>query len=364
MPLSERRQGTPVPPAAARVEPPHAWMSRYSALRAELGVVVAVLAIVFGGLFWLAKTMFSIRAGKGAPFGTCVRTDRHVATWIQTLEPYVPSLHRDHGKDRYTLSVLLVPLDGGEPRVVPVHRGLAPSEYALARVLGSHGGELWVEARGVSAIRLDTFAVRAHDGPVPDAVRPDPRSRLQPDPSGLLAAGYIAAPGVWIGACSRAELAREYAIGKFVRRVESSNGTKLARRLHRARLEPDDTGRYHRITAVEPLGDAEYVGAAFLRPAGGAEPYRLADPAGALLLFTSDAGLAGTLVVARTDDAGALLWRTDTGIDRFTLQQILPGATSTAFVGTRPRVPDRVPEPLLVLVDHMTGARTEHSLWR
>jgi hypothetical protein len=79
---------------------------------------------------------------------------------------------------------------------------------------------------------------------------------------------------------------------------------------------------------------------------------------------TSAPGRAGTLVVARTDDGGDVLWRTDTGIDRFTLQQILPGATTTAFVGTRPREPDRVPEPLLVLVDHATGARTEHTLWR
>ncbi|MCC7063740.1 MAG: hypothetical protein IT456_13115 [Planctomycetes bacterium] len=59
-----------------------------------------------------------------------------------------------------------------------------------------------------------------------------------------------------------------------------------------------------------------------------------------------------------------MLWQVDTGIERFALAQILPGADRTAFLGTKPRRPDKVPQPLLVLVDHTSGRLVTHSLWR
>jgi len=58
---------------------------------------------------------FSFDPGKGTPIGSSVRTDTHIATLIQTLEPYVPSLNRDHGEDTYRISLFRVPLDGAEP---------------------------------------------------------------------------------------------------------------------------------------------------------------------------------------------------------------------------------------------------------
>lgn len=56
--------------------------------------------------------------------------------------------------------------------------------------------------------------------------------------------------------------------------------------------------------------------------------------------------------------AGALIWMKNT------LQQVLPGAQISAFAGTRPPVPDKVAEPLVVLVDHATGELVTRSLWR
>lgn len=353
-----------VAPVATGAQSPHAWIGRYRALRGRLALVAALAALVLGAIAWLARHVFSIRPGKGAPVGECVRTDAHVATWIRTLEPYVPSLHRDGSKDRFALSVLLLPLDGGPARDVPVHRGLAANEFALARILGADGGTLYAEARGVTAIGLDTFVAREHGGPLPAAVRPGANGRLRLDPADLLAAGRVAADGTWIGFHSDAELARDVAVGRTVRRVVRAEGGKPLRRCHRAQLEPDASGRYLRITSIAPLGELELVGAALLRERADAEPLQLAEPAGALVVGASDAGLAATLVVVRIDERGGVVWRADTGIDRFTLQQILPGAGSTAFVGTRPREEGRVPEPLLVLVDHATGALTTHSLWR
>ena len=64
------------------------------------------------------------------------------------------------------------------------------------------------------------------------------------------------------------------------------------------------------------------------------------------------------------DTEGKFIWKVDTGIDRFKLEQILPGKDSFAFVGTRPPIPDKVSEPLLVIVDNTTGAIAVHSLWQ
>lgn len=102
--------------------------------------------------------------------------------------------------------------------------------------------------------------------------------------------------------------------------------------------------------------------AAFLRPGRTDVPIRLDYPAGALMRFTAAAGPRGTPVVVRVDDTVQLRWRGDTGIDRFQLRQILPGAKITAFVGTRPPVPDHVSEPLLVIVDDDSGSRVTHSV--
>lgn len=350
-------------PQANAPEPPHLWYRRYQSLRRKLALVVAAAALCVGGILWLAKTMFSIQPGKGTPTGWTVRTDRHVATWIQTLEPYIPSLHRDHSKDRYALAVCVVPLDGGAARLVPVHRNLTPNQFALARILGSDGSSLWVEAHEVSAIDLQTWRVRTPAGPIPRDLAGTPTARLRPDPLACLAAGYLLDDDRWLGLLAPDEVARSYGPRQFVRRVVPAVAAKVQRQFHRASVERDDSGKYFRVAAIDAIAPQQYFDAAFLRRNGEAEPFRLQQPSGALMVHTSAPGLGGTLVVARTTDDGALVWQRDTGLDRFALQQILPGETVTAFVGTRPREPDRVPEPLLVLVEHATGAAYSHSMW-
>ena len=94
------------------------------------------------------------------------------------------------------------------------------------------------------------------------------------------------------------------------------------------------------------------------------EPLRLTNPDSALMIHTSAPGQAGTLVVSRVDMQGKLLWSTDTGLHRFSLKQILPGEDVLAFVGERPPIPDKLSEPLIVLVDTQTGKLTTYTLWR
>ena len=72
----------------------------------------------------------------------------------------------------------------------------------------------------------------------------------------------------------------------------------------------------------------------------------------------------GTLMLARVDPAGKVLWKADTGIERFKLAQILPDARFMAFIGTRPPVPDKVSEPILVVVDNESGVASTVSLWQ
>lgn len=69
-------------------------------------------------------------------------------------------------------------------------------------------------------------------------------------------------------------------------------------------------------------------------------------------------------MVARVDLDGTERWNVDTGIERFGLQQILPGMEVCALVGTRPSVPDKLSEPLLSVVYNATGAVKTCSLWR
>ena len=90
---------------------------------------------------------------------------------------------------------------------------------------------------------------------------------------------------------------------------------------------------------------------------------RRTDPESLLLVHTSAPGLNGTLRLARVETSGNVMWNVDTGIDRFHLTQILPGERSTAFIGTRPAIPGKVSEPLLVIVDHRQDTVTTHSLW-
>lgn len=69
-------------------------------------------------------------------------------------------------------------------------------------------------------------------------------------------------------------------------------------------------------------------------------------------------------MVARVDLDGSARWSADTGIERFGLQQLLPGMDQCAFVGTRPPVPNKLSEPLVVIVDNASGSVSTHSLWR
>ncbi len=349
----------------ARAADTTSWIRRLSRLRARLGLGVLLVALAVVGGVWFRRAVM-IDPGKSAPIGFSFRTDRHVATLLQRLVPYVPTPNRDHSKDMYRVSVLVTPLDGSAARVVPIEGSVSASVLALAKVLGVHGDTLWFRAGEIGAVDLSTFSQVANAEASRVAALPQPTglAALGPKVEHHLGAGLLRSPTEWLGVHTEAEVAGGFRPTRFVKRVERADATKLPRRLYRGILDADAGGPYHRILSMTPLGNAQYVNAAFLRAHDTAEPIVLADPAGVLMLFNTDAGYQSTVSIARVNVDGTLVWAHDTGIDRFLLQQILTGDGSTVLIGPRPAVPNKVSEPLMVIVSHATGTLRVESLWR
>jgi len=348
---------------AARPKDDAAWYHRLRRLRVRLALGVGVLTVGAALYSLLSKTAFTIDPGSGTPVGLSVRTDRHIATLIRTLEPYTPSPDRDHGKDTYRYSLFLVPLDGSGPELIPIGGGYPASTSGRAKILGSDGRVLWFDLDGAGGVDLERKAALAPaDGREP--ALPRPASPFPPSPDRHLSAGFITGAGQWLGLHSEEEIRGEFAPKTFVRRVAPQASRKQMRRFYRGTLDAPVDDTYHRILSMAPIREAGYFNAAFLRFDEAAEPLRLSNPEGALMLHTSGPGSDGTAVIARVDLEGNVLWSVDTAIDRFALSQILPGEYVFAFVGTRPPVPGKVSEPLLVIIANATGGATTRSLWR
>lgn len=356
----------------AQVAPDVAFVRRFNRMKARIGLVGLVVALIVVALLWLRDTLLTIAPGAGTPIGRAVRFEAGdasaggIAMLIRTLEPYVPSLSRNHGEDRYSVGVFIVPLDGAAPRLVPISGGHTGQSLALARILGSDGRTLWLDAAGrVGGVDLQRFELlRGAAGP-PAGLPGANRLPFEPDTDVHRAAGYFTGEDTWLGLHADADVERSLTTRHTLRPIVSAESARQMRRLYRGTVggEVFATGS-RRIRAMEPIGEAAYLNAAFLRRDARSEPIRLRDPDGALMLYTSRAGLAGTVAVARVDDEGAIVWSADTQLDAFALEQILPGEDTTAFIGTRVRVPGKVPEPLLVLVEHASGRLATHSLWR
>lgn len=346
-------------PSAPRRFDHGAWMN----LREKLAMGIFALVLALGGLLWLKNKFLVIDPGKGTPLGLTVRTDQHIATFIQTLIPYTPSLNRNHGEDRYRLSLFVVPLDGSTPRMVDIQPDPAPSAFHLAKILGSDGRILWFDVGELGGVDLTTYKL-VRPGEVRERFTSPPRWPLTPSIEIHLSAGFQVSSNTWFGLHSKQEVEGEFAPRKWLRQVVSAENGQQLRRFHRGELDPDSTTEYRRILSMTPLGEAEFLNAAFLRMDDKSEPLRLGEPDGSVMIYTSNPGRTSTLMMARVDLTGTVLWSVDTGLDRFDLQQILPGKTSMAFVGMRPPVPNKVREPLLVIVDVRTGKVESYSLWR
>lgn len=406
--------GTP-PPAPALLRSPTqeqksaAFVRRYSTLKAMVGIGLLVITIVAGAVFWIGKKTLLVTAVSGVPLNECVRTDQHIASLIQTTDPHAVEISGRGGNTTTSVSIVLIPLDGSKPQLIPVANGLNGNSLGLSRIMGSDGHTLWFDAAGLNGVRLSDYELITSkdlreanpsldptwwedprgmglvDGRLhimrddrsaaialdpaslkasPTSPKPSNRHFGRRSPADNLASGCIRTSGTWLGLLSEEELGGAYQVGKWVRSVEHADDAKVLRRLYKAGTESATDGEHHRIRSIAPLDSTTYLNGAFVRMDRKSEPIRLNDPDGLLMLYTSAPGQQGTAMAARIDDEGRILWTADTGIDRFKLEQILPGPGTTAFVGPRPPTPGKLSEPLVVIVEHGTGKISTHSLWR
>lgn len=392
------------PPAATGVVRRRPFLSK-STLMLILAAVILTLAVVGFGV----KSLFSVRVPHGAPLGDSARAGDAIVTLIQTLEPYVPSLHRQPGNDRYRLALFVQPVDATQRgRLLPIARELTAESFHLARILGYDGTNVWLNAHRLVGVDLRTGKLRGEDelaqsnpslpeawddprrftfegrlrftsedrqrvfeiDPVTLAATPvQPRRGSAPSPFApkleqFLSAGARPTPTEWIGVLSQTEAERHYQPGSWLRPLNRAEDAKQLRRLYRGQLGPELDRGNRAILSLAPVAEAEFLNAAFVCSGADAEPLRLAAPDGFLMAYTSAPGLQGTLRVARVDTTAKIAWDTDTGLDRFKLAQVLPDPRVTVFVGTRLPVPDKVSEPLLVFVDTATGKISTVSLWQ
>jgi hypothetical protein len=401
--INIRQSGSPSP----AIGTPRLF-ARAAENKSRFMLIAAIGLIVAAAVVWGAKQVMSIRVPHGTPVGDSLRAGGEIATLIQTLERYVPSLHRNPDEDRYSLSLFLYPVNGSAPgRVIPLAKSRRAQEAIHAKLLGSDGRSVWIYSNGIGAVELATgkrigpTELRAANPTLATSLEqarfsfaqrlriesPDRRNVWEIDPQSLqaypvreertgtvfplrpsieqfLSSGVRPSPTEWLGLHSTREAERDFKPRSWLTRASRAADAKELRRFHRGQLGPELERGNREIIAMTPVPGDEYLNAAFVRSGPDADPLRLSEPDGFLMVFTSAPGLAGTLVVARVDRGGTIAWKVDTGIDRFKLAQILPDTHFIAFTGTRPPVPDRVSEPILVSVDTRSGRLAATTLWK
>lgn len=394
--------GAPVP--LSTNNPHWAFRERKAKIMTIIAVVVLLLAAVAVG----AKSLLSVRSASGAPLGESVRTPEHVATLIQTLESYMPTLHRDPKNDRYRLALLLTPQDGSSPgKMVPIVEQRPVNEFMLVRILGCDGTTVWFNFGGIRGVNLKTrklvgAAELRRANPLldetwddsrrfefnqrlrftsadrqqiyeiaPDTLQATPTTRKPvefptgPKVADFLTTGVRPTPTEWLGVHSAKSAAGYYAVGTRLWAVNRAEDAKEQRSFYRSQLGPEVEPGKRDVLTQDRVSTDEYLNAAFVRSGPEpADPLRFTGPESFLMGYTSKPGLQGTLILARVDGAGKLLWKTDTNIDRFQLRQILPHPRYPAFIGVRPNGPNEVVGPMMVVVDVETGKASTVSLWQ
>jgi len=322
------------------------FVFRFIKVKMILAIVLIVGALAAAGLIKL----ISLPPSVGTPLANSVRVGNNIVTLIESLEGYIPSMHRNPMNDRYSVALFVAPVDDPtNGRMIPICKGLESGDLRLAHVIGFDGINLWCDLGQLKGVNLKT-------GEIVDAVKlreanpsldeywddlrritcykrlrvttPDWKRFFEIDPETLKAAPVRVEPGVV-----------ERGLGNPL------SGPKLA-------------------SFLKPLEKAGYLHAAIVRSGPDAEPLRLSDPDGFLMIYTAGPERGATLMVARVTAEGKVIWKADTGIDRISLKQILPDKSFPAFVGTRPPVPDKVSEPLVVIINTQSGEISPRSLWR
>ncbi|MCB1123780.1 MAG: hypothetical protein KJT03_19655 [Verrucomicrobiae bacterium] len=385
-----------------KTNPPGLNRQKFYLLGAAVGIVVAIIALGVGLIFTGPQP-------KGIPLSASVRAGDHIVTLIQTQEAYIPSLHRNPEKDRYRVDMFCYPVDGSGPeRTHSIGRDYRYSELQFARIVGFDGKTVWYAIDTIEGIEIKSGKkIRAEDlqqaNPAIKETWDDPRRfsfnerlrlstpdrreayeinpdslgatpvKIDPAPSSLalapkleqyLSQGVRVGPTEWLGLLSKGEAETEFKPNSRIRPDARASNSKDVRVLYRGNLGDEITRGNQQLLSLTPVTEDSFLNTAFIRSGAEAPPIRLSAPDGFLFIYTSNPGLKGTLMAGRMDASGTLIWKTDTGLDRFRLQQILPDTRYLVFVGPPLPEPDVVSPILLAILDTETGALSSVSLNR
>lgn len=361
-----------------------------------MSAILAVTMLAVASLMLAGCTVRTI----GSPEGPSLVSEEYVVTLIRKQDPYVPSLHRDTSKDRYGYFLLLTPLDGGsgkrlvsllpEPsstlpfglgRLIPGGTGRDRRSLLVgekAQLLGVDGNVVWIlrhdllaydlrahrlvgldELRGLNPAMEQLWAHARYDfvGGHLRVASPDLKFGFQMDPetlkgsptAKLRSAGTLPeSPASYL--CDRGELTPGIWLG-----LETQDTGRESRRSYRIRRGPD-------ARSAEPVPGQPYLGAAFLRASRNAGPLRLSNPDGFVMAYQSGPWPTGSLTLARVGKSGQPTWLADTRIAE--VEQYLPGTAKVVVRGKGPKIPDKVQDPVLAIVDTATGAISVSVLWQ
>jgi len=373
---------------------------RFQRLRMFLALGVAAIALLFALVF--GTPLLRVKT-IGSPIGPSVQTAEHVATLTLRVEPYLPIGQR-RKDNQYRFDLLIhSKSEAVSRRVISLARH-RPNSAAVTRaaLLGADGDVVWLQLPEITACNLRTGTVitaadleRANpalgelianghyeiDGrlrvssrdqqrwfefdsatlaavPVAKPARTGWRDPVT-KPESFLCQGGRLSPTEWIGVHSAPELARNFKPRLSVPKEAAFEKTRVPRQLHRGQLET--SGARTALVEMVPLSADDYIAGGLVRAARDAGPLRLDGPDSVLVVHRVGQVPGDALVVTRVDRSGRPAWKAESGLGEF--DQVLPDVRILSLRGRRPSVPDKVPEPLLVMIDVATGKVATRSLW-
>lgn len=369
-----------------------------------IGLVVVIVVLLAVGL--TAWQFISIKS-TGTPLGSAVRTPTHILQLISTTEHYLPRLHRQPNKDRFRIDLLAISLADPtkQETFTLLRQQQANALTPVTKILGADGDSIWIQALDVFAVNLKTKRVareadlrkanpelalflptaRAEFTDRFVAVSPDwsqaysfsadtlkatacppplrkagletlPRVRIE----GSLCSGGLVSASEWIAVATPNDAKSDLKPGFSLPRDFTAGEKDQVRQLHYGTVDTSESRP--RIERSERLSETEYRAATFLRATPGGAILQAENPDSLFLLHRVGNELFAPFTLTRIAPDGKSIWDTATGIGR--LQQVLPGVDSIVLIGERPRVPNKVPEPILVLINVESGETNTVSLWR
>lgn len=369
-----------------------------------IGLVVVILVLLVVGL---AAWQFVSIKSTGTPLGPALRTPAHVFQLISTTERYLPKLHRAPGEDRFRIELLAISIADPtrQETFTLLRQQQANALTPVTKILGADGDVVWIQALDIFAVNLKTKRIARGDdlrkaNPELELFLPSARAEftdrfvaVSPDWSqayafsaetlkataclppprksglealaqdrieGSLCSGGLVSSSEWIAVATAADAKSDFKPGFSLPRDFTAGEKDEVRQLYCGKVETSESRP--RIETSERLSVTECRAATFLRTKPGGVILQAENPDSLFLLHRTGKELFAPFTLSRIAPDGKPIWDAATGIGR--LQQVLPGADSIALIGERPPVPDKVPEPILVLINTASGATNTVSLWR